>query len=149
MRRPKPVRHAALVALLLPLLALPSAHAAEIVVRVAGIAEPHGMIGCALFRSPEGFPMDTAPARQQWLKADAAGVACRFPDVPAGRHAVSVVHDVNGNRRADTNLVGQPTEQWGVSNGVRPTLRAPRFDEAAFAVADAAGEVVVDVKVAK
>lgn len=69
--------------------------------------------------------------------------------MPAGRHAVSVVHEVNGNRRADTNPVGQPTEQWGVSNGMRPTLRAPRSDESAYAVADAAGEGVVDVKVAK
>ena len=59
------------------------------------------------------------------------------------------MHDVNGNRRADTNLVGMPVEQWGVTNNARPTLRAPRFDEAAFAVAEAGGEVVLDVRVAK
>jgi uncharacterized protein (DUF2141 family) len=131
------------------LLALAPLQAAELVVRVAGIAEPQGAIGCALFRSADGFPLDTAASRSLWTKAETAGVSCRFADVPAGRYAVSVVHDLNGNRRADTNLVGMPTEPWGVSNGVRPTLRAPRFDEAAFVVADAAGDVVVDVKVSK
>ncbi len=124
-------------------------HAADVVVRIDGIAEPHGWIGCSLFRTADGFPMETGAARVQWLKADAGRVACRFAGVPAGRHAVSVVHDVNGNRRADTNLVGMPVEQWGVSNNARPTLRAPRFDEAAFAVAEAGGEVVLDVRVAK
>ena len=62
---------------------------------------------------------------------------------------VELIQDLNGNRRADTNFVGMPTEPWGVSNGVRPTMRAPRFDEAAFVVGDAAGETVVDVKVSK
>lgn len=124
-------------------------NAADLVVRVGGIAEPLGWIGCALYRSPEGFPSDDSGAKAQWTKAEPGGVTCRFADVPAGRHAVSVVHDVNGNRRVDTNFVGMPTEQWGVSNGARPTLRAPRFDEAAFAVGDSAGELVVDVKVAK
>ena len=124
-------------------------HAADLVVRVGGIAEPLGWVGCALYRSPDGFPTDNTGAKTQWTKAEPGGVSCRFADVPAGRHAVSVVHDVNGNRRVDTNLVGMPTEQWGVSNGVRPTLRAPRFDEAAFAVGDSAGELVIDVRVAK
>jgi uncharacterized protein (DUF2141 family) len=49
----------------------------------------------------------------------------------------------------DTNFVGMPTEQWGVSRNVRPTLRAPRFDEASFKVAADAGEIVIDIKVAK
>lgn len=124
-------------------------HATDVIVRIDGIAEPHGWIGCSLFRTVDGFPMETGAARVQWLKADAGRVACRFAGVPAGRHAVSVVHDVNGNRRADTNPVGMPVEQWGVSNNARPTLRAPRFDEAAFAVAEAGGEVVLDVRVAK
>jgi uncharacterized protein (DUF2141 family) len=56
-----------------------------------------------------------------------------------------------------------PTEQWGVSNNVRPTLRAPpcaphlarpilrapRFEEAAFKVIAGTEQLIIDIKVAK
>jgi uncharacterized protein (DUF2141 family) len=124
------------------------ARAADLVVRVTGIAAAAGEVGCALFTAPEGFPSDDAVARRVRLPADPAGVTCRFPDVPAGRYAVAVSHDANGNRKLDTNLIGLPTEAWGVSNNARPTMRAPRFDEARFDVADGR-ETVIDVKVVK
>ncbi len=131
-------------------LGLPTASpAADLVVRVSGLGEPLGQVGCSLFAAATGFPMDSAAARVVWLAADAKGVSCRFSDVPEGRYAVSIAHDLNGNRRIDTNLVGLPTEPWGVSNNVRPSFRAPRFDEAAFRVAPGGQDMVIDVKVAQ
>ena len=126
-----------------------SAVAAELVVRITGLSEPLGQVGCSLFAGPAGFPMDTSGARQVWQAADAKGVICRYSDVPEGSYAVSIGHDLNGNKRVDTNFVGLPTEQWGVSNNARPSLRAPRFDEAMFKVTAEAKEVVVDIKVAR
>ncbi len=89
----------------------------------------------------------TADGRPQ--AADAKGVTCRYSDVPEGSYAVSIGHDLNGNRRVDANFIGLPTEQWGVSNNARPNLRAPRFDEAMFKLVAGAKEVVIDIKVAK
>lgn len=117
----------------------------EVVVRVSGIAASTGEIGCALFPAGSAFPMDASGARQIWVKADAAGVACRFDGVADGSWAVSVSHDLNGNRKVDSNFFGIPTEAWGVSNNVRPSLRAPRFDEAAFKVGAAAVELAIKV----
>ncbi len=126
-----------------------ASNAAEVVVRVSGLSEPLGQVGCSLFAGAAGFPMDNTSARNLWLPADAKGVTCRFTDVPEGTYAVSIGHDLNGNKRVDTNFIGLPTEQWGVSNNARPTLRAPRFDEASFKVAADAKDVVIDIKVAK
>jgi uncharacterized protein (DUF2141 family) len=126
-----------------------SAVAAELVVRITGLSEPLGQVGCSLFAGPAGFPMDTSGARQVWQAADAKGVICRYSDLPEGSYAVSIGHDLNGNKRVDTNFIGMPTEQWGVSNNARPSLRAPRFDEAVFKVTADAKEVVIDIKVAK
>lgn len=128
--------------------AMPS-HAADLLVRVSGLAEPLGQVGCTLFAGPAGFPMDSSAARVIWLPADAKGVVCRFNDLPEGRYAVSIGHDVNGNKKVDTNVFGIPTEQWGVSNNIRPSLRAPRFDEAAFSIPADAKELSLDIKVAK
>ena len=131
-------------------LALPSAAgAAELVVRITGLSEPLGQVGCSLFAGSAGFPKDSSGARQLWQAADAKGVTCRYSDVPEGTYAVSIGHDLNGNKRVDANFVGLPTEQWGVSNNARPNLRAPRFDEAMFKVAADAKEVVIEIKVAK
>lgn len=130
-------------------LAASSSGAAEVVVRISGLSEPLGQVGCSLFAGASGFPMDNSTACAQWQAADAKGVTCRYADVPEGTYAVSIGHDLNGNKRVDTNFIGLPTEQWGVSNNARPRLRAPRFEEAAFKVAAEAGEVVIDIKVAK
>ncbi len=120
------------------LLVAAQAHAAELRVTVTGARGTEGQVGCALHPSAEGFPMDAARATQLWLPASPAGVECRFTNLAPGRYAVAVSHDLNGNRRTDTNFLGIPTEDWGVSNNVRPTLRAPRFEEAAVQVAEGA-----------
>lgn len=126
-----------------------AASATELVVRVTGVTAPTGRIGCSLFTGPAGFPMDTTGMRVVWLPADPKGVSCRFADVPTGAYAVAIVHDTNGNGRVDTNFVGLPTEQWGVSRNVRPGLRAPRFDEASIRLAAGAEATVIDVEVAR
>lgn len=126
-----------------------AAHSADVVVRVTGITVPLGQIGCSLFKGDTGFPMDNSVANVQWQPASADGVTCRFAQVQAGRYAVSVGHDTNDNRRVDTNFLGIPSEQWGVSGNVRPRLRAPTFDEAVFTVVADSGDMVIDIKVAK
>ncbi len=126
--------------------ALP-AGAAELLVKVSGIAEGSGRIGCALFKSAEGFPMDNSAARQVWLPADAKGVICRYSDLLDGSYAVAASHDLNGNRKVDTNFLGIPTEAWGVSNNVRPLLRAPGWNEAVFSVADGK-DLTIEIEVA-
>jgi uncharacterized protein (DUF2141 family) len=126
-----------------------AASAAEVIVRVSGLSEPLGQVGCSLFAGAAGFPMDNTSARNLWLPAEAKGVTCHFNEVPEGTYAVSIGHDLNGNKRVDTNFIGFPTEQWGVSNNARPVLRAPHFEEAAFKVSTDVKEVVIDIKVAK
>lgn len=126
----------------------PSAAAAELIVRVSGMNTSAGEVGCALFKGREGFPMNPAVATQQWLAASAKGVECRFAGLSAGEYAVSVSHDLNGNRAVDTNFVGIPTEAWGVSNNARPMLRAPKWHEAAFQV-EAGKDLALDIRVSK
>jgi uncharacterized protein (DUF2141 family) len=109
-------------------------HAATVHVQVDGLPAAVGSVSCGLFLADAGFPDDERQARTQRQPADPSGTRCRFDDVPAGRVAVAVSHDRNGNGRLDKNFLGIPREPWGVSNGVRPALRAPRFAEAAFEV---------------
>ncbi len=125
-----------------------SARAAELVVKVTGVTSDAGEIGCALYAGPEGFPLDLAMAvAGQWHPARQGGVQCRFPGLKRGIYAVAVSHDLNGNRRTDMNFLGIPTEDWGVSNNVRPSLRPPKFDEAQVGVGER--DVKIQIKVAR
>ena len=55
-----------------------------------------------------------------------------FQHLPAGHYAISCFHDVNGNGKLDTNLLGIPTEPYGFSNNARPKFRAPNWGETKF-----------------
>lgn len=105
---------------------------ADLVVRINGIKSNEGRIGCSLHVSSDTFPMGGA-ASQLWQPSQKGTMNCVFSDLSEGTYAVAVSHDVNENGLADTNFLGIPKEGWGVSNNVRPTMRAPTFDEAKFA----------------
>lgn len=124
-----------------------AASAGELLVVVTGAAPGKGDVGCALYRSADGFPMDLEKAAAKVrLKAEST-VECRFKDVPAGTFAVAVSVDLNGNGKTDKNMFGAPTEPWGVSNNVRPSMRPPRYAEASATMPD--GDLRIEVKVAK
>ncbi len=121
---------------------------AELTIKVMGAKQIGGMFGCGLFAKETGFPMDSTGAKMQWLENDPKGVICRFNDLADGDYAVSVLHDMNGNKKTDTNFLGVPTEAWGVSNNARPSFRPPRFDEAVFKIRDGKN-LTIEIKVAK
>lgn len=122
------------------------AMAGDLLVRITGLEARSGHVGCALFASDAGFPINNTGRPQEWVPVDGPQATCRFKGIADGGYAVSVVYDVNDNRKLDTNLFGLPTEPWGVSNNVRPRVRAPKFEEARFTMGSAT-DTSIDVRV--
>lgn len=112
----------------------PSSAPVELIVRIEGVDPTRGgSLRCAVFGSADGFPMKPRQAlATDVVPAQSPSPTCRLRLPDAGTHAVAVSHDQNGNEKVDKNLFGIPTEGWAVSNDVRPSLRGPRFSEAAF-----------------
>jgi uncharacterized protein (DUF2141 family) len=123
---------AALAAAGLCLLAAPVL-AGEIRVTVEGVASNDGRVLAALFGKASEFPSGKR-LQQAAVPAARGRVALVFKDVPAGRYALSIFHDVNGNGRLDANMVGMPTEPYGASRDASSKLGPPRFDDAAVTV---------------
>lgn len=119
--------------------------AGEIRVNVSGVSGGTGQVGCALHASEDTFPMGHNGVHMVWVRPKGERATCVFKNVAAGTYAVAVSHDLNGNRKTDTNLFGLPKEAWGVSGNIRPALRAPRFSEAVFVVARRPVELAVVV----
>ena len=56
--------------------------------------------------------------------------------LPPGSYALSVLQDLNGNRKLDVNFIGIPKEPSGSSNDAKATFSAPKFRDAVFLVGD-------------
>lgn len=113
---------------------------ATVEVRVEGIQNNQGEIGVALFNSPKGYPTHLEHAYEpKWvsLKEGPKTVDVQFEGVPFGDYAVSVLHDVNGNRRLEVGPLGFPKEAVGFSNNQKVILSAPSFSASKFSVSQA------------
>lgn len=91
-----------------------------------------------------GYAGSAAPVAARELAPAGAVTRVTFDGVPAGRYALMVIHDENGNGTLDTNLVGMPVEGYGFSNNPR-VMRKPTFEEAAFDVG--ADALALDVSI--
>jgi uncharacterized protein (DUF2141 family) len=110
---------------------------ATLTIVVDGLRNGRGQVGCRLYRPSEDFARDDSPAivGRQLVPIEDRRARCVFAGLAPGRYAVALMHDENGNRRLDTNLVGIPVEGFGFTNNAEPhTFGPPTFDEAAVVV---------------
>ncbi len=115
-------------------------------VRLDAAEAPTTSVRCSLYSAETAdlFPHAPAQARTVQTRTVDGAPTCVFRDLPAGRYAFAGLVDHNGNGMLDTTLVGLPKEPWGISNNVRPSLRAPTFEEAAVLVDQ--GALTIEVR---
>lgn len=105
-------------------------------VEVDSVDSTRGVVGVLVFKSAQGWPEDNASAfRSKAVPAQIGTVTVAIPDLPPGDYAVVALHDENQNRQLDRNWMGQPKEQWGMSNNPAAHFSAPNFSQARFAFA--------------
>ena len=133
------VRHIALLAVLaftnLPAVAFAqSSSCPGIHVKVLNIRNSTGTVDCALFDSPEGFPIEVlhSATNVMVIKVRKTQARCDFEDIPPGTYALAVIHDENMNGKLDTNFLGVPKEGYGFSNDAKGLFGAPSFSAASF-----------------
>ena len=103
-------------------------------VKILDIKNSTGMIACALFESPDGFPVEYLrfATNIMAIKIRDKQARCDFQDIAPGTYALVIAHDENMNGKLDTNWLGVPTEGYGFSNDVKVWLSAPSFSAASF-----------------
>ncbi|MBV7534826.1 DUF2141 domain-containing protein [Duganella sp. sic0402] len=120
------------------------AHAADLTIRVDGVANAEGNIKVAIFNSADTFlakPVGgaEAPARE-------GSVQMTVKNLPAGEYALAVYHDANNNGKMDRNMMGMPTEDYAFSNNALGKRGAPRYEDARFALPEAGAAAVVNLR---
>jgi uncharacterized protein (DUF2141 family) len=133
-----------LAAALLAALGVASAAAAELRVTVRGLESVEGDVKVGLYATPEAFDKRERTFGEL-VPAKAGEVVVVFRDLPPGRYGVAAIHDLNGNGKLDTNLLGFPTEPYGFGNDAKINFAPPAFDDMAVTVGTSLTETKVDL----
>lgn len=108
-----------------------AASAAEVQVVVDGVKHDKGAVKVALYVDPATFRKEDKALVRQSQPAHVGQQVFTFSGLAAGRYAVVVYHDENGNGEMDRFLGMIPTEGYGLSNN--PEVSGPpKFEPSAF-----------------
>lgn len=113
--------------------------AGDVSATVTGLRSTRGQVLACLTARPKAFPdCEKDPAARAISAPAGEAVEIDFGPVPAGRYAIALFHDENGNGRLDKRLM-MPREGYGFSRNAPVVLGPPSFASAAFPV-DGGGE---------
>jgi len=122
-------------ALILSMLATSTIYAwaqVNLTVVVTNIKSSDGDILVTLFDSQETFLEKAYKSLES--EAQTGQMKFVFNDVPPGRYTISVVQDKNANGKLDKNMIGIPTEPYGISMEGKNMFGPPTYDKAVFEV---------------
>lgn len=121
---------------LLLLAASDGAPSGAVDVHVEGMRSQKGLIHACLTRESRYFPHCDEDATSRRISVPTReGSVLHFRNVSPGDYAITVLHDENGNSKADMFL-GIPKEGVGFSNNPRIIAGPPSFASARFHVGD-------------
>ena len=108
----------------------------DVVVTVIDVRSADGTVMACLTPNESAFPdCGEDRASQRRLVRANTRVTIVFNDVAPGEYAISLLHDENGNGKADKTLF-LPKEGFGFSRDAKARFGPPRFSSAAFQVAE-------------
>ena len=105
------------------------------------------MVLACLTADPARFPKcKDDPRAQRTQVAAAHAEAIVFRGVGPGRYAVALLHDENGNGKADRAMSMIPREGFGFSRDAKVSMGPPRFDDAAFSVKGSGARMTITMR---
>lgn len=133
---------------LLPVLFLLESQAAsaiDVTVTVTGVRNAKGKIAALAFSNKNGFPDKPDKALAQAVIDARKGTATlTLKNLPAGKLAITVLHDEDGNGKLNRTIIGLPLEGVGMSGKPEGKL-PPTFNDAVEAF-DKSRKVKVPLK---
>ena len=106
----------------------------DLKVIITNVKEAKGLILLGIYNSPNGYLKEGKAYRFSRHQVDGNQVEITLTDIPKGTYAISLCHDVNSDKKCNTNLLGVPTEPYGFSNGFKRRLSKPSFNDCKFEV---------------
>jgi uncharacterized protein (DUF2141 family) len=105
---------------------------AKVMITVKDLRNHKGQLIFGIFKSADGFPIDSQKAVNWQVKPANADSVEFVATLPPGKYGASVLHDENSNGKMDKSLIGVPQEGYGVTNNPKPAVRAATYQESQF-----------------
>ena len=107
---------------------------ATLTVNIKGINETKGRLLVALFDSADTWLESGKGVKSYDLKITGAAMTVKFQGLKPGTYAVSVLHDLNGNKKMDMRWLPWPKTLEGVaaSRDPRPRAGPPTWKSTVF-----------------
>lgn len=119
----------------------------DVSVSVSGLRSAKGVVRACMTADETRFPRCTGDAASYRLVVPAAAsVTLKFEGVAPGRYAIALLHDENGNGKADRAMGMMPKEGYGFSRDAPVRMAPPKYAEAAFTVDDADRSLAIKMR---
>ncbi len=115
-------------------------------IHVDGLRNSTGVVGAAIFNSPDGWPENTSKALHRWPTPIAPGAreaTAVLDNLAPGDYGLVTIHDENKNQKLDRNFVGIPKEGFGFANNPHVRLGPPPYHAAIVHVACPVTEISI------
>lgn len=115
-------------------------------IHVDGLRNSNGVVGAAIYKSPDGWPENASKALHRWPTPIAPGaheVTAILDNLPPGDYGLVTIHDENKNQKLDRNFFGIPKEGFGFANNPRVILGPPPYHAAIVHVTCPATEITI------
>ena len=99
-------------------------------VAIAGVRAGRGIVHVAYFTDSHGFPDAKFAVRTESLASERESLTAEVRE--AGKVAIAVYQDINGDGTLNVNRFGIPVEPFAFSNNAMGKRGPPAFDEAAI-----------------
>jgi len=108
-----------------------SSSSSTLIINISEFEEPSGQVLVALFKSEADYEGDVT-VRDATQPVKSQTVTVEFDKLSAGEYAYKLFHDVNGDGKLNTDMLGIPKEPYYFSQDASDPFSAPEWDEAKF-----------------
>ena len=110
----------------------------DITIRVTNLRSAEGVVLACMTQSEKSFPKcrGVQGAKSARVEAHSGSLTLTFHDVEPGRYAIALLHDENGNGKADRAMGMMPKEGFGFSRNAPVRMGPPSFEDAVFEMSD-------------
>lgn len=118
-----------------------------VIVKISNLENDEGIVFAHIYEPDKGFPAECEKAvKKQTTPINNGQATLIFENIPFGEYAVTTHHDKNENRQMDKNMLGMPTEGFGISNNVKLFMSLPKFDKCKFTLDKKKMEIEIEMK---
>ena len=102
-------------------------------IQINKIKSDKGNILVSVYNNAKGFPYDGASCILMFsMRAAQGSVSITTKELTPGKYAIALFHDVDGNQKLTTNMLGIPKEGYAFSNDASNFFGVPSFKDASF-----------------